>query len=77
MNLDLETADRKVFNTVDWIKELGGFIKGLKIFSLLFLVVLTSRNHETYMISHLYSGQENGQNRSINSEDKTRVTPLQ
>ena len=41
MNLDLEIADRKVFDTLDWIKELGGFIKGLKIFLLLFLVVLT------------------------------------
>ena len=66
MNLDLETADRDVYNTLDWVREIGGLIKGLKIFSSLVLLVLHIKNIENYMISHLYSGQENSQNRGRN-----------
>ena len=77
MNLNLETADREVFNALDWVEEMGGFYKGLKLLSTASLLVFASKNFEKYMISHLYGSQENGQNRGRNSEGKTRMTSLQ
>ena len=54
MSLDLETADRDVYNALDWIREMGGFQRGLRTICSLFLIILTYQNYETYMVSHLY-----------------------
>ena len=54
MNLNLETADRDVFNALDWVRELGGFTRGLRTIFNLVLIVITYRNYETYMVSKLY-----------------------
>ena len=51
MCLNLATADRDVYNALDWIKELGGFQRGLRTIFSLFLLVLTYKNYETYMVS--------------------------
>ena len=54
MCLNLATADRDVYNTIDWIKELGGFQRGLRTIFSVFLLVLTYKNYETYMVSKLF-----------------------
>ena len=54
MNLNLETADRDVFNALDWVRELGGFMRGLRTIFNIVLIVITYRNFETYMVSQLY-----------------------
>ena len=54
MNLNLETADRDVFNALDWVRELGGFTRGLRTIFNIVLIVITYRNFETYMVSQLY-----------------------
>ena len=54
MNLNLETADRDVFNALDWVRELGGFTRGLRTIFYIVLIVITYRNYETYMVSQLY-----------------------
>ena len=61
MNLNLETADRDVFNAFDWVRELGGFTRGLRTIFSLMLIVITYRNYETYMVSHLYQKPEDDQ----------------
>ena len=58
MNLDLETADRDVYNMLDWVKEIGGLLKGLRMIFSLVVLVLTYKNFETFMISHLFQSPE-------------------
>ena len=54
MNLDLEVTEREVYSLLDWIRSLGGFQRGLRTIFSLFLMVLTYKNYETYMVSQLY-----------------------
>ena len=54
MNLNLMTAERDVYNALDWVRTLGGFQRGLRTILSLVMIVLTYNNYETYMISHLY-----------------------
>ena len=54
MNLDLEVTEREVYSLLDWIRSLGGFQRGLRTIFSLFLMVVTYKNYETYMVSQLY-----------------------
>ena len=54
MNLNLMTAERDVYNALDWVRTLGDFQRGLRTILSLFMIVLTYNNYETYMISQLY-----------------------
>ena len=54
MNLNLETADRDVYNALDWIREIGGFQVGIRRIFGLFLIAMTYKNFETYMTSQLF-----------------------
>ena len=54
MNLNLETADRDVYNVLDWIREIGGFLVGIRRIFGLFLIAMTYKNFETYMTSKLF-----------------------
>ena len=54
MNLDLETADRNVYNVLDWISTLGGFLRGLRIIFTILLLVPLYNYYELTMVEHLY-----------------------
>ena len=54
MNLNLETADRDVYNMLNWIQDLGGMMKGIRMIFSLLLYLLTYSNYETYMLKHLF-----------------------
>ena len=54
MNLNLETVDRDVYNALDWIRELGGFQRGMRTICGLALIILTYQNYEAYMVSQLF-----------------------
>ena len=41
MNLDLEVAERDVYNLLDWIRSLGGFQRGLRTIFSIFLLFMT------------------------------------
>ena len=58
MNLNLETADRDVYNTLNWIQDLGGMMKGIRMIFSLLLYLLTYSNYETYMIANLFESFE-------------------
>ena len=67
MSLDLETVDRDVYNALDWVRELGGFTRGLRSIFSLVLIVLTYNHYESYMISELFQREEKSQEKEINS----------
>ena len=57
MNLNLETADRDVYNALDWVREMGGFQRGLRTIFSMFLIIMTYNHYETYMVSQLFKGR--------------------
>ena len=54
----METADRYVYNVLDWVATLGGFLRGLKILFGLLLIVPLYNFYETTMIGHLYHAEK-------------------
>ena len=66
MNLNLETADRDVYNALDWVREMGGFQRGLRTIFNLFLIIMTYNHYETYMVSNLFKVGDRGNGSDIN-----------
>ena len=58
MSLNLMTAERDVYNALDWVRTLGGFQRGLRTILSLVMIVLTYNRYEAYMISKLYQKNE-------------------
>ena len=72
MNLNLEVAERDVYNLLDWIRSLGGFQRGLRTIFFLFIYAFTYKNYETYMVSQLYK-RPNKEARNPGSNDDELV----
>ena len=64
MNLDLDTADRYVYNVLDWVATLGGFLRGLRIIFGLLLIAPLYNFYEMTMIGHLYHAKKDENNKA-------------
>ena len=54
MNLNLATADRDVYNILDFIGDVGGLERGLRTIITLVMMLLTYKSIETYMVTQLF-----------------------
>ena len=77
MNLNLETADRDVYNTLDWIQDLGGMMKGIRMIFSLLVYLLTYSKYETYMLSYLFESFDQNQKSNKTTGNKTDVKEMQ
>ena len=51
MNLNIRTYDREVYNALDWLGDLGGLYDGLRGIVMLFLILLTYKKYDTFMVA--------------------------
>ena len=77
MNLNLETADRDVYNMLNWIQDLGGMMKGIRMIFSLLLYLLTYSNYETYMLKHLFESFDQNQKSNKTTGNKTDDKEMQ
>ena len=73
MNLNLETVDRDVYNALDWVRELGGFQRGMRTMCGLVLMIMTYQNYESYMISQLDQSKNEKQKRGKKIQNKQNL----
>ena len=66
MNRNLFRFDREVYTALDWFGNLGGLSEGLKLFFGLILAACNFNYYNNYMVSHLFSYDDNS---SKNEQD--------